>query len=139
MIFWVVKLPEGDAIHSIIAPEAESPQKVDPQVLKNLLEEFKDLFPDSLLGLPTDKGVQLLIPLIEDAKVVWRPLFCYNLIERKEIEEQVDYLLKRGLIIESSSPFGAPVLFVPKPNSTLQMCIDYKVEMYHAATAYNGF
>jgi transposase InsO family protein len=43
-----------------------------------------------------------------------------------EIREQVDFLLKKGLITESSSPFGAPVLFVPKPNGTLRMCIDYR-------------
>ena len=28
-------------------------------MLKNLLEEFKELFPYSLLGLPLDKGVQV--------------------------------------------------------------------------------
>ena len=53
-------------------------------------------------------------------------MFRYSPMERKEIEEQVEYLLKRGLITESSSPFGAPVLFVPKPNSTLRMCINYR-------------
>ena len=53
-------------------------------------------------------------------------MFRYSPAERKEIEEQVEYLLKRGLITESSSPFGAPVLFVPKPNGTLRMCIDYR-------------
>ena len=53
-------------------------------------------------------------------------MFRYSPAERKEIEEQAEYLIKRGLIIESSSPFGAPVLFVPKPNGTLRMCIDYR-------------
>ena len=43
-----------------------------------------------------------------------------------EIRDQVDYLLRKGLITESSSPFEAPVLFVPKPNGTLRMCIDYR-------------
>ena len=50
----------------------------------------------------------------------------YSPAERKEIEEQVEYLLKRGLITKISSPFSAPVLFVPKPNGTLRMCIDYR-------------
>ena len=38
----------------------------------------------------------------------------------------MQYLLERDLITESTSPFGAPVLFVPKPNGTLRMCIDYR-------------
>ena len=66
-----------------------------------------------------------MIPLIEGAEPVRRPMFRYSPAERKEIEEQVEYLLKRALITESSSPFGALVLFVPKPNGTFRMCIDY--------------
>ena len=46
-------------------------------------------------------------------------MFCYSLVEWKEIEEQVKYLLKRCLITKISSPFNAPILFVPKPNDTL--------------------
>lgn len=62
MVRWVAELPKGDKTHSNRAPEAKFPQKADPQVLKNLWEEFKELFPDSLLGLPPDKGVQVSIP-----------------------------------------------------------------------------
>ena len=137
MVLWVADLPGGDenpletttetdkTVTSISQPK-ESPQKVDTQALQKLLKEYKDLFRDSIPGLPPNRGVQVLIPLIEGAEPVRRPMFQYSSAERKEIEEQVEYLLKRGLITESSSPFGAPVLFVPKPNGTLRMCIDYK-------------
>ena len=53
-------------------------------------------------------------------------MFRYSPAERKEIEEQLEHLLKRGLVTESSSLFGALVLFVPKPNGTLRMYIDYR-------------
>ena len=98
----------------------------DPAKVKGLLEEFKDLFPESLPGLPPDRGVALTIPLVEGAKPVSRPAFRYSPRELQEIKDQVQYLLERDLIQESSSPFGAPVLFVPKPNGTLRMCIDYR-------------
>ena len=64
----VAKLPGGDenpldttketdrAATSISQPK-ESPQKVDPQALQKLLKEYKDLFPDSIPGLPPDRGV----------------------------------------------------------------------------------
>ena len=117
---------ETDRAATSISQPKESPQKVDPQALQKLLTEYKDLFPDSIPGLPPDRGVQVSIPLIEGAEPVRRPMFRYSPAEQKEIEEQVEYLLKRGLITESSSPFGAPVLFVPKPNGTLRMCIDYR-------------
>ena len=46
--------------------------------------------------------------------------------ELKEVEGQVKELLKRGLIEPSSSPYGAPVLFVGKKDGSLRMCIDYR-------------
>ena len=105
---------------------ASSIAKLDPKVLNDLLEEYKDLFPDSIPGLPPDRGISLSIPLIDGAQPVNRPAFRYSPAERQEIEEQVRYLLSRGLITERTSPFGAPVLFVPNPNGTLRVCIDYR-------------
>ncbi|GJP71883.1 hypothetical protein CLOP_g2677, partial [Closterium sp. NIES-67] len=36
------------------------------------------------------------------------------------------YLLAKGLIRPSTSPYGAQVLFTPKPDGSLRMCIDYR-------------
>ncbi|GJP82650.1 hypothetical protein CLOP_g12897, partial [Closterium sp. NIES-67] len=38
----------------------------------------------------------------------------------------IEYLLAKGLIRPSTSPCGAPVLFTPKPDGSLRMCIDYR-------------
>ena len=45
--------------------------------------------------------------------------------ELEEVEGQVKELLRDGLIEPSSSPYGAPVLFVGKKDGSLSMCIDY--------------
>jgi len=55
-----------------------------------------------------------------------RPMFRLSPKELKEVEGQVKELLKRGLIEPSSSPYGAPVLFVGKKDGSLRMCIDYR-------------
>ena len=46
--------------------------------------------------------------------------------ELKELKEQLKDLLDKGFIIPSISPWGAPVLFVKKKDSSLKMCVDYK-------------
>ena len=35
-------------------------------------------------------------------------------------------LLAQGFIQPSASPYGAPILFVPKKDSRWRMCIDYR-------------
>ncbi|GJV15236.1 putative reverse transcriptase domain-containing protein [Tanacetum coccineum] len=44
----------------------------------------------------------------------------------KELSEQLKELSDKGFIRPSSSPWGAPVLFVKKNDGSFQMCIDYR-------------
>ena len=46
--------------------------------------------------------------------------------EREEVSKQLKYHIAKGLVQPSSSPWGAPIIFTPKPHGTLRMCIDYK-------------
>nr|GFC52448.1 putative reverse transcriptase domain-containing protein [Tanacetum cinerariifolium] len=45
--------------------------------------------------------------------------------EMKELAEQLKELSDKGFIRPSSSPWGAPVLFVKKKDGSFRMCIDY--------------
>nr|GFA63071.1 putative reverse transcriptase domain-containing protein [Tanacetum cinerariifolium] len=52
--------------------------------------------------------------------------------EMKELSEQLQELFDKGFIRPSSSPWGAPVLFVKKKNGSNKMCIDYHLRSgYH--------
>ena len=44
----------------------------------------------------------------------------------KELKEQLQELLNKGVIRPSTSLLGAPVLFVKKKDGTLRLCIEYK-------------
>ena len=44
----------------------------------------------------------------------------------KELSEQLQELTDRGFIRPSTSPWGAPVLFVKKKDGSMRMCIDYR-------------
>ena len=44
----------------------------------------------------------------------------------QELSSQLNELLSKGFIRPSSSPWGAPVLFVKKKDGSFWMCIDYR-------------
>jgi hypothetical protein len=67
-----------------------------------------------------------VIPLVPEAHVPSRPMFRYSPAELAEMTSQVNVLLQAGLIQKSTSPFGAPVLFVKKKTGEFRMCADYR-------------
>jgi hypothetical protein len=46
--------------------------------------------------------------------------------ELAELKEYIKELLEKGFICSSSSPWGAPVIFVPKKDGTQRLCVDYR-------------
>nr|GFB14995.1 putative reverse transcriptase domain-containing protein [Tanacetum cinerariifolium] len=85
----------------------------------------------NLPGLPPTLPVEFQIDLVPGAApVAWAP---YRLApsEMKELAEQLKELSDKGFIRPrfirpSSSPWGAPVLFVKKKDGSFRMCIDYR-------------
>ena len=64
--------------------------------------------------------------MLPDTKPISIPPYRMAPAELKELKEQLKDLLEKGFIRPSSSPWGAPVLFVRKKDGSLRMCIDYR-------------
>ncbi|EGD72775.1 hypothetical protein PTSG_12183 [Salpingoeca rosetta] len=47
--------------------------------------------------------------------------------ELEELRTQLDDLLSKGLIGPSTSPYGAPILFVKKKGGSRRMCVDCRL------------
>ena len=88
--------------------------------------EFPDVFPEDLLGLPPDRQVEFRIDLIPGAAPIARTPYRLAPAEMKEMMNQLQELLDKGFIRPSTSPWGAPVLFVKKKDGSMRMCIDYR-------------
>ncbi|GJW22253.1 putative reverse transcriptase domain-containing protein [Tanacetum coccineum] len=84
------------------------------------------LFPEDLPGLPLARLVEFQIDLIPGAAPVARAPYRLAPSEMKELSEQLQELSDKGFIRPSSSPWGAPVLFVKKKDGSFRMCIDYR-------------
>ncbi|GBG74296.1 hypothetical protein CBR_g18707 [Chara braunii] len=96
----------------------------DPRVVR-LLDEFTDIF-ESPTGVVSGRPISHEI--IFEVDVV-PPKGCIYRMSEEELEvlrAQLDDLLAKGWIRPSSSPYGAPVLFVRKKNKDLRLCIDYR-------------
>ena len=105
---------------------SDAPRNVQKE-LHQLLEEFSDLFPEQLpKGRPPKREVEFEIKLEEGAVPPNKPPYRLSPKEHEELQAQIDDLLAQGHIRPLQSPYGAPVLFVPKKDGRWRMCVDYR-------------
>ena len=99
-----------------------------PSSICAVLEEFDDVFPYDLpLGLPpVHEGHEFKIDLDDDVPLVHRLLYKMSPLELEEAKKQIESMFEHGFVRPSDSPYGTPVLFVPKKDGSLQFCIDYR-------------
>ncbi|GJV41482.1 reverse transcriptase domain-containing protein [Tanacetum coccineum] len=91
-----------------------------------IVQDFSEVFPEDLPGLPPTRQVEFQIDLVPGAAPVARAPYRLAPSEMKELSEQLKELSDKGFIRPSSSPWGAPVLFVKKKDGSFRMCIDYR-------------
>nr|GFA08444.1 hypothetical protein [Tanacetum cinerariifolium] len=91
-----------------------------------IVQDFPEVFPENLPGLPPARPVEFQINLIPGAAPVARAPYRLAPSETKELSEQLQELSNKGFIRPSSLPWGAPVLFVKKKDGSFRMCIDYR-------------
>jgi transposase InsO family protein len=90
-------------------------------------KEYGEVFREGLPpNLPPARTVDHQIPLKPDMPPPFRGIYRLSQVELQELKRQLDQLLKDGKINPSTSPYGAPVLFVKKKDGSLRMCIDYR-------------
>ncbi|GJY49214.1 putative reverse transcriptase domain-containing protein [Tanacetum coccineum] len=91
-----------------------------------IVNEFLDVFPEELPGIPPERQVEFRIDLISGATPISKTPYRLALSEMKKLMSQLQELLDKGFIRPSSSPWGSPILFVKKKDGSMRMCIDYR-------------
>ncbi|GJX29769.1 putative reverse transcriptase domain-containing protein [Tanacetum coccineum] len=90
-----------------------------------IIQEFLEVFPEDLHGLPPARQVEFQIDLFLSVAPVARAPYRLAPSEMQELSTQLQELSDRGFIRPSSSPWGASVLLVKKKDGS-RMCIDYR-------------
>jgi len=102
----------------------EKPQPEIPEQYRDLAEVFSK---SKAHELPPHRGhLDHHIPLVEDAKPVFGPIYNLSETELQVLKDYIDDNLRKRFIRHSTSPFGSPVLFTKKPDGSLRLCIDYR-------------
>lgn len=89
------------------------------------LPRYADIF-EPPAGLPPDRGIEHVIPLIPDAQPVPQHMFCFAPAELTEVKAQVTDLQEQGMNEPSTLAYGSPILFVKKKTGELRMVVDYR-------------
>ncbi|GJW80841.1 retrovirus-related pol polyprotein from transposon 17.6 [Tanacetum coccineum] len=90
------------------------------------VRDFPEVFPEDLSGLLPTRQVEFQIDLVPGVAPVARAPYRLAPSELQELSTQLQELSDKGFIRPSSSPWGAPVLFVKKKDGSFRMCIDYR-------------
>jgi hypothetical protein len=76
--------------------------------------------------MPPDRDIEFLIELLPGTPPILKRSYRMPINELVELKKQIAELHAKGFIRPSSSPWGAPVLFVEKKDGTQWMCVDYR-------------
>jgi len=79
-----------------------------------IVNEFLDVFPDDLPGMPPEREVEFIIELLPGTAPIAKRPYSMGVNELEELKKWIRELQDKGYIRPSSSPWGAPVLFIEK-------------------------
>nr|ABA98111.1 retrotransposon protein, putative, Ty3-gypsy subclass [Oryza sativa Japonica Group] len=91
-----------------------------------VVQRFPDVFPEDLPGMPPDRDIEFIIDLIPGTAPISKRPYRMPVNELEELKKQIRELQEKGFVRPSSSPWGAPVLFVKKKDGSMRMCVDYR-------------
>ena len=115
--------PESTAHRLFVARVSPGQEPEIPEEYADFAETFDE---KKAAELPPIDGPTHAIELEEGAKPPHGPIYALAEPEQKALQQYLEEKERRGWIQRSVSPAGAPILFVPKKDGGLRLCVDYR-------------
>ncbi|EDN03595.1 hypothetical protein HCAG_01460 [Histoplasma mississippiense (nom. inval.)] len=93
---------------------------------QRLFTDYKDVFSEKEAAKFPDTKVRHKIHLEEGATAPYGPLYNLSVKELDVLRKYLEEAQSKNWIRPSKSPAGAPILFVPKKDGRLRLCVDYR-------------
>jgi hypothetical protein len=90
------------------------------------VSEYPDVFLEELPGMPPDHEIEFVIELVPGTAPIFKRPYRMAANQLAELKEQLQELLDKGYIRPSASPWGTPVISVPKKDGKQRICVDYR-------------
>jgi len=122
----VIEDDVNDFVEKISPQVDEHLSAADRDRIVDVLVEYKDVFAASATKTP--KFTTTVEHSIDtgDAKPIKMNAYRTSKMEERIIQEEVDEMLRNGIIRKSSSPWSFPIVLVDKPDGSKRFCIDYR-------------
>jgi transposase InsO family protein len=124
------RLTKGPKVYALVEynPLLDKTSQEGKDDLPKALKEYVDVFsPRNAEQLaPNREGIDLAIEIQEGQEPPYGPLYPLSQAELGVLRQYLQENLSKGFIRLSKSPAASPILFVPKKDGTLRLCIDYR-------------
>jgi len=105
----------------------EEDQGIQLEGLPKPYWQYKKLFEENKAEmLAPGRTFDHAINVKEGAEPPWGPIYPMSAHQLNELDEYINKILAQGKIGDCESPSGAPILFVPNPDGSLRLCVDYR-------------
>ena len=121
------KLKDAPVLYALVIRPVTDDPDAETFTLPYQYKSFADVFSEKDAGvLPTGEHQHHPIVLENGKEPPYGPLYSLSSVELKTLRGYLDDGLQKGWIRHSTSPAGAPILFVPKKDGGLRLCVDYR-------------
>ncbi|GJX01794.1 putative reverse transcriptase domain-containing protein [Tanacetum coccineum] len=119
----IVRIPYGDEV-LIVQGDRDGKGEKSKLSIISCTKTHKYVEREDLPGLPPTRQIEFQIDLVPGAAPVARAPYRLASSKLQELSTQLQELSDKGFIRPSSSPWGAPVLFVKKKDGFFRMCFN---------------